>query len=77
MPQVAGRQVGRQVRGVSRGTDGDVLGVDAGVQKRLLPAIQVLLSLTGQVQAAVVLVHVPAKKKKTASRQILSLSQTG
>lgn len=66
------RQVGRQVRRCrgQGGTDGDVLGVDAGVQKRVLPAVQVLLSLAGQVQAAVVLVHVPAKKKqkKQASR---------
>lgn len=44
-----------------RGTDGDVLGVDAGVQQRLPPAVQLLRTLAGQGQAAVVLVDVPAK----------------
>lgn len=49
------------MRGGCRGTDGDVLGVDARVQQSLLPAVQLLLSLAGQLQAPVVLVDVPAK----------------
>lgn len=60
------RQVGR-CGGVG-GTDGGVLGVDAGVQQSLLPTVQVVLRLAGQFQAAVVLVHIPARNENTKKK---------
>ena len=40
------------------------LWVDAGTQERGLPAVQILLDLTGQLKLPVVLIHIPDRQKE-------------
>lgn len=48
-------------------TNSEVLRIDSSLQQRRLPAVQLLLGTTGQLQAFVVLVHVPANERNNVS----------